>query len=114
MGRLTTHVLDLTRGLPASGMEIEVARLGADGARTVVATAATGPDGRTSQPLLEGDALVAGHYELVFAVGDYFGTPPAERFLDRVSVSFGVADPAAHLHVPLLVTPFAYSTYRGS
>jgi 5-hydroxyisourate hydrolase len=114
MGRLTTHVLDLTRGLPAAGVEIELARLGGDGARTVVASAATGADGRTAHPLLEGDAMRAGRYELVFAVGEYFGAPAAERFLDQVPVAFGVVDPSAHLHVPLLVTPFAYSTYQGS
>jgi 5-hydroxyisourate hydrolase len=114
MGRLTTHVLDTARGRPAAGVAIELWRLAGD-QRTLVASMRTNADGRTGSPLLAGDALTAGVYELVFAVGAYFadagGAPP---FLDRVPVRFGVADPAAHYHVPLLVSPWAYSTYRGS
>ncbi|SRR5579883_2939983 len=118
MGRLTTHVLDTARGCPAANLEIELWRIDAGGARTRLTTTRTNADGRTDAPLLEGDELVAGVYELVFAVGAYFAaheaptaTPP---FLDRVPVRFGIADPGAHYHVPLLTSPWAYSTYRGS
>lgn len=108
-GRLTTHVLDTARGRPAAGVEIELARLDGGG-RTPLARARTNADGRTDAPLAE--ALRAGVYELVFAVGDYFGEEA--RFLDLVPVRFTVADPDAHYHVPLLCSPWAYSTYRGS
>jgi 5-hydroxyisourate hydrolase len=102
---LTTHVLDVARGRPAAGVAIELVRGG-----DVVATAVTNADGRTDAPLLE--ELEAGEYELRFAVGDYFGGEA--RFLDVVPVRFGVSDPDAHHHVPLLVAPGGYSTYRGS
>jgi len=101
---LTTHVLDLARGRPAAGVAITLLRDGA-----VVAEAVTNADGRTDAPLLA--ELEAGEYELRFAVGDYFGEA---GFLDVVPVRFGVVDPDAHLHVPLLVAPGGYSTYRGS
>lgn len=119
-GRLTTHVLDTARGCPAAGVSIELWRLDADEARTRLVTARTNADGRTDAPLLAGDALTAGSYELVFAVGPYFAAqglaaaadvPP---FLGSVPVRFGLADPAAHYHVPLLVSPWSYTTYRGS
>jgi 5-hydroxyisourate hydrolase len=116
-GRLTTHVLDTAHGRPATGLAIELWHLDGED-RRLLATAYTNADGRTDAPLLDGDAMVAGVYELVFAVGDHFAksglavtTPP---FLDRVPVRFGLADPDAHYHVPLLVSPWAYSTYRGS
>jgi hydroxyisourate hydrolase len=102
---LTTHVLDVARGRPAAGVAIELLRGG-----EVVASAVTNADGRTDAPLLE--MLEAGEYELRFAVGDYFGGDA--RFLDVVPVRFGVSDPDAHHHVPLLVAPGGYSTYRGS
>jgi 5-hydroxyisourate hydrolase len=102
---LTTHVLDVARGRPAAGVAIELLRGG-----EVVASAVTNADGRTDAPLLE--TLAAGEYELRFAVGDYFGGEA--RFLDVVPVRFGVSDPDAHHHVPLLVAPGGYSTYRGS
>ena len=102
---LTTHVLDVSRGRPAAGVAIELVRGG-----EVVATAVTNADGRTDGPLLE--RLEAGEYELRFAVGDYFGGEA--RFLDVVPVRFGVSEPDAHHHVPLLVAPGGYSTYRGS
>jgi 5-hydroxyisourate hydrolase len=105
---LTTHVLDTARGRPAAGVAIELARL-TGGGRELLATATTNADGRTDEPLLR--ELAAGEYELAFAVGDYFGEAP---FLDRVPVRFRVADPDAHYHVPLLVSPWSYSTYRGS
>lgn len=116
-GRLTTHVLDTATGQPAGGIEIEVWRV-MDGDRELLRTVVTNADGRTDGPLLEGGELVAGMYELVFAVGAYFAARgfalPNPLFLDRVPVRFGVADPAAHYHVPLLTSPWAYSSYRGS
>jgi 5-hydroxyisourate hydrolase len=118
-GRLTTHVLDTSRGRPAAGVRIELWRVDAQGAgRTLIREAFTNQDGRTDSPLLEGDAFAAGCYEIVFSVGEYFtslsGRAAAPPFLDRVPVRFGIADPSAHYHVPLLASPWAYSTYRGS
>jgi 5-hydroxyisourate hydrolase len=107
-GFLTTHVLDTARGRPAAGVRIDLLRV-ADGA--VLRTVTTNADGRTDEPLLADGELRAGEYELVFAVGDYFGE---REFLDRVPVRFSIADPEAHYHVPLLVSPWSYSTYRGS
>ena len=118
-GGLTTHVLDTARGCPAANMTIELWRLDpADGERQLLKTVHTNADGRTDEPLLVRDEVVAGTYELVFAVGEYFaaetGTSPTFPFLDQVPLRFGIADPTAHYHVPLLVSPWAYSTYRGS
>ncbi len=117
-GRLTTHVLDITRGRPAANLTIELHRIHPSGEATMIKIVQTDPEGRTSSPLLQGDELQIGTYEIVFAVGDYFGTqgdatsnPP---FLDRVPIRFGISDPDAHYHVPLLVSPWSYSTYRGS
>jgi hydroxyisourate hydrolase len=108
-GRLTTHVLDTASGRPAAGIPIELARLAPE--REVVRTTTTNADGRTDAPLLEGADLTAGEYELTFAVGEHFGRG---GFLDRVPVRFRIAEPDAHYHVPLLVSPWSYSTYRGS
>jgi len=118
-GRLTTHVLDTVHGRPAAGMAIELYRVNREGdVRERLSGVRTNAEGRTDGPLLAGDALVAGFYELVFSVGDYFaavGRANAEiLFLDKVPIRFGIADPDANYHVPLLVTPWAYSTYRGS
>ena len=118
-GLLTTHVLDTARGRPAAGMALELARIGENGDRLVLKTARTNPDGRTDAPLLTEDELSRGSYELVFEVGEYFaGHPEAGSadppFLDRVPVRFGVADASVHYHVPLLTSPWSYSTYRGS
>jgi 5-hydroxyisourate hydrolase len=118
-GGLTTHVLDTARGRPAANMTIELWRLDPVGdGRQLLKTVRTNADGRTDEPLLTSDEVVAGIYELVFAVGEYFasetGTSTTFPFLDRVPVRFGVADPTAHYHVPLLASPWAYSTYRGS
>ncbi len=108
MGKLSTHVLDLLRGRPAAGMTVE---LRSTDTNTVLKTVSTNADGRTDAPLLIDDALVVGEYELTFHVGDYFGE---KTFLDRVPIRFCVADASANYHVPLLCTPWAYSTYRGS
>lgn len=119
-GKLTTHVLDTARGLPAAGLRIELWSLGLGEQRTLLKEVLTNADGRTDVPLLDGEAFLAGRYELVFAVGDYFAsedgnaTLGAEPFFDLVPVRFGVADPGRSYHVPLLVSPWAYSTYRGS
>jgi 5-hydroxyisourate hydrolase len=114
MGRLTTHVLDTAAGAPAAGMRIELC----DGAGRRLGEVLTNADGRCERPLLEGPALTSGIYELRFHVAAYFRGKdtalPDPAFLDIVPVRFGVADPAAHYHVPLLVSPYAYSTYRGS
>ena len=112
-GFLTTHVLDTARGRPAAGMAVELSRVSAAGERQVLARVRTNADGRTDAPLLAPGELEAGVYELVFDVGAYFGggEPP---FLGQVPVRFGIADPGAHYHVPLLTSPWAYSTYRGS
>ena len=117
-GKLTTHALDLTRGRPAAGLEIELwaVRPGTEGSREKhrLKTVRTNADGRTDAPLLAGDEFTPGVYELVFRVGDFFGLAAADRFLDRVPIRFSVTDDAAHYHVPLLTTPWAYQTYRGS
>jgi hydroxyisourate hydrolase len=119
-GLLTTHVLDIARGRPAAGMRIELFRLDpASDERSLLKETQTNADGRTDAPLLAEDELGRGSYELVFEVGAYFaGQPEAGSadppFLDRVPVRFGVADPLAHYHVPLLTSPWSYSTYRGS
>lgn len=112
-GRLSTHVLDTAHGRPAAGLTVELWRDG-----VLLQTTQTNADGRTDAPLLAGAALTVGTYELVFHVGPYFAAllpaAPAVPFLDRVPVRFGIADADAGYHVPLLVSPWAYSTYRGS
>src|SRR2546423_9818422 len=118
-GRLTTHVLDTAQGRPAADLAIELWALGPEGGeRSLLKTARTNDDGRTGAPLLAGGELKVGVYELVFLVGEYFAGQPVETaspaFLDRVPVRFGIADPNAHYHVPLPVSPWAYRTYRGS
>ena len=110
MGKLTTHVLDTARGRPGAGIAVELFVLeGKDWKRLKGVT--TNSDGRTAAPLLEGAELRAGTYQLVFHVGPYFA---GEGMLDQVPVRFRVADAAAHYHVPLLCSPWSYSTYRGS
>jgi 2-oxo-4-hydroxy-4-carboxy-5-ureidoimidazoline decarboxylase len=117
-GRLSTHVLDTHAGRPAQGLAIELVELGAAGATRTVARATTNADGRTEQPLIAGRPVPIGRYELRFQAGAYFaarGTPMSDPpFLDLVPVRFGVAEPEASYHVPLLVTPWSFSTYRGS
>jgi 5-hydroxyisourate hydrolase len=121
MGRLSTHVLDTSRGAPAAGMGIELFRRDhgeAGGPEAVaIASASVNADGRTDAPLLEGAALLPGPYRLVFHVGEYFrdqGHPDAGLFLEDVPVDFVVRDPEGRYHVPLLVSPWSYTTYRGS
>ena len=112
-GFLTTHVLDTAHGRPAEGMRIEFFRL-ENGDRTILKTVRTNPDGRIDEPLLRESEFEIGVYEIIFHVREYFeeaGDPP---FLGEIPVRFGISDPDAHYHVPLLASPWAYSTYRGS
>ena len=117
-GRLSTHVLDTHGGKPAAGVSVVLTELSDLGEARVVARAITNNDGRTDQPLIGGRPVPIGRYELMFGVGDYFAgrdvavsDPP---FLDQIPLRFSVSDPEGHLHVPLLVTPWSYATYRGS
>jgi 5-hydroxyisourate hydrolase len=117
MGKLSTHVLDTARGVPAQGVSIEL--FAADGERWLpLGTAVTNTDGRTDAPLLQGGAVRPGRYRLVFAAGDYFrrtgAALPEPPFVDRVTIDFGIAQTGGSYHVPLLVSPWAWSTYRGS
>lgn len=117
MGRLTTHVLDTARGTPAAGMPFALYRCEGE-TRSLLLAGRTNDDGRCDGPLLEGSAMQPGIYELVFTTADYFRRHsvelPEPPFLDKVSLRFGIADADSHYHVPLLVSPWAYSTYRGS
>lgn len=116
MGRLTTHVLDTALGQPAAGIEVAVYRV--DPELRELARARTNPDGRLDHPLVEGDDFVAGVYQLVFQAGSYFRSQSPDLaeplFVDEVVLRFGINRPDQHYHVPLLVSPFSYSTYRGS
>lgn len=116
-GYLTTHVLDTARGCPAQGLKITLYRF-ENGARDMIAETVTNDDGRTDSPILPKDRFAPGIYELVFQAGDYLRATgqagDAPLFLDEVLIRFGMSDAQAHYHVPLLLSPFAYSTYRGS
>jgi 5-hydroxyisourate hydrolase len=116
MGRLTTHVLDTARGRPAAGLRVDLFTL--DDGRRLLKSVVTNADGRADAPLLEGAEFRAGGYELLFQAGDYFRAAGAATesppFLDAVPVRFGIADPAQHYHIPLMLSPWSYSTYRGS
>jgi 5-hydroxyisourate hydrolase len=116
-GFLTTHVLDTARGRPAAGVAIELVR-DPDGERSTVASTRTNADGRTDAPLVPEGALEMGEYELLFDVGAYFAETGLDTgdpaFLGRVPVRFAIDDADAHYHVPLLVSPWSYATYRGS
>jgi len=117
MGRLTTHVLDTAHGKPGAAMRVRLYRKrGADYA--LMKEVSTNADGRCAAPLLENEAFTTGEYRLVFSAGSYFAAHgvrvPQPAFVDEVTLDFGVADAGAHYHVPLLVSPYSYSTYRGS
>jgi 2-oxo-4-hydroxy-4-carboxy-5-ureidoimidazoline decarboxylase len=116
-GRVSTHVLDTTIGKPAAGVHIKLFEIG-NSARSLIAETITNSDGRTDSPLMGGGPLRVGVYEIEFAIGDYFrakGMPVSSpAFLDVVPIRFGVAEPEGHYHVPLVTTPWTYSTYRGS
>ncbi|MBD1866236.1 hydroxyisourate hydrolase [Cyanobacteria bacterium FACHB-471] len=118
MGKLTTHVLDTAHGCPAAGMTIELWFVGTTGQKILLKTVTTNADGRTDSPLLTAREFTTGLYELVFTVGAYFeqkiDSLPNPPFLDRIPLQFGIADSTVHYHVPLLVSPWSYSTYRGS
>ena len=115
---VTTHVLDVTSGRPAEGVRLELYELADGSERKLVADVVTNADGRTDKPLVRPDQARAGRFELIFHAGDYFRRRRAELadppFLDIIPIRFGLADPKAHYHVPLLVSPWSYSTYRGS
>jgi 5-hydroxyisourate hydrolase len=114
MGKLTTHVLDTAHGRPGAGVKVALYALG----KGLLKEDVTNADGRCSTPLLEGDSLQPGQYQLVFGAGDYFAAQgvalPTPRFIDRVTIDFGIADASQNYHVPLVVSPWSYSTYRGS
>jgi 2-oxo-4-hydroxy-4-carboxy-5-ureidoimidazoline decarboxylase len=112
-GRISTHVLDNVRGGPAAGIKVTLYEVGAS-ARALIVAALTNADGRTDAPLLGGGPVRAGTYELQFTIGDYFTGVADPPFLDVIPIRFSVAEPEGHYHVPLLVTPWSYSTYRGS
>lgn len=117
MGKLSTHVLDTTQGRPASSVRVDLYEIDND-QRTLIKTTQTNSDGRCDEPLLQGDAMRTGVFELVFHAGDYFAASgvalPSPRFVDQVGIRFGIADANANYHVPLVVTPWSWSTYRGS
>jgi len=117
MARISTHVLDTAHGRPAGGLPVELWLI-VNGQRRSVAATVTNSDGRTAEPLLSGDSIEIGEYEIVFHVADYFRGAgvhlPSPPFLEQVVIRFGLSDPHGHYHVPLLVSPYGYSTYRGS
>ena len=118
MGQLTTHVLDTTNGRPAAGMRVRLYALAAGGAPALLKDLTLNHDGRADAPLLDGATMRTGRYRLEFDVAAYFRSCGAELpeppFLDTVPLDFGLADTAAHYHVPLLASPWSYATYRGS
>lgn len=122
MGYLTTHILDTTKGIAAAGVKIHLYQHGADGQRRLLHSTVSNNDGRCDQPLLQADHFSVGVYELEFAIDEYFSAtdpkqahePLAPHFLNTVVIRFGINDENAHYHIPLLVSPYSYSTYRGS
>ncbi len=118
MGHLSTHVLDTASGSPAAGMQVTLQRVLAGGTVETLRTLVLNQDGRTDGPLLDASTMATGRYRLLFAVAAYFRgrgvTLPEPPFIDVVQLDFGIADAAGHYHVPLLASPWSYSTYRGS
>ncbi|WP_369921966.1 hydroxyisourate hydrolase [Marinomonas polaris] len=123
MGYLTTHILDTTKGIAAAGVKIDLYQHTKDGQRQLIHSTVSNNDGRCDQPLLQADNFSAGVYELEFAIDEYFADsledsdnnkPAAPSFLNTVVIRFGINDENAHYHIPLLVSPYSYSTYRGS
>ena len=119
MGILTTHVLDTASGLPGKNIQLRLYRCSTNGGEDILlVTALTNDDGRCNEPLLDGDDMACGPYRLEFDVADYFIQQghdlPNPPFLDTIDIRFGISDPDSHYHVPLLVSPYGYSTYRGS
>lgn len=118
MGYLTTHILDTTKGIAASKVEIKLYRHDDKGNKSLINTSLTNDDGRCDAPLLEGEQFSKGVYELEFAIEEYFAKQgvelPKPSFLNIVTIRFGISDEGAHYHIPLLVSPYSYSTYRGS
>lgn len=117
-GFLTTHVLDTARGIPAAGITIVLYRVSGNSHRKIAETV-TNDDGRTENPILPKGKMTAGHYELIFQAGDYLRSTGLvghddTLFLDQIPIRFGINDETSHYHVPLLLSPFGYSTYRGS
>jgi 5-hydroxyisourate hydrolase len=114
---LTTHILDLTHGTPAADVDIQLMKI-TDSTHTLLKTAVTNEDGRLNEPLLSGEEMMVGEYELLFFIGDYFRgkevSLPEPAFLNKISVRFGISDADSHYHVPLLVSPWGYQVYRGS
>lgn len=118
MSHLSTHVLDTAHGCPAAGLRLHLQRVAADGSAQTLKTQVLNSDGRTEAPLLAGEEMATGRYRLLFEVAPYFRALgvvlPEPPFIDTVQIDFGIADAAARYHVPLLVSPYGYSTYRGS
>ncbi|MCW4628215.1 MULTISPECIES: hydroxyisourate hydrolase [Marinomonas] len=122
MGYLTTHILDTTKGIAAAGVKIHLYKHTADGQRQWIHSTLSNNDGRCDQPLLQADDFSVGVYELEFAIDEYFnacnlrsdGETTTPNFLNTVVIRFGISDENAHYHIPLLVSPYSYSTYRGS
>jgi len=117
MGKLSTHVLDVTQGKPGAGVRLALYLIEGD-KKILLKQTVTNKDGRCDEPLLQGDAFQTGRYELLFGAGDYFAAQGVSmtqpRFIDDVVIGFGIADPTQNYHVPLVVSPWSYSTYRGS
>ena len=117
MGKLSTHVLDVSQGKPAAGVAVTLYEV-VTGFRTLLKSVVTNAEGRCDAALLEGTGMRVGQFELVFGAGDYFAGQgvalPTPRFIDEVVIAFGIADASANYHVPLVVSPWSYSTYRGS
>lgn len=120
-GKLTTHILDTSRGKPGAGILVELRRIEAGGGAVPIAALVTGPDGRIGQPLIAGSEFIPGIYELVVHAGDYYSGPGMEgqpqggpAFLDLIPIRIGIANSGEHVHVPVLMTPWSYSVYRGS